>query len=202
MGRDGRDGRDSFRIDPSDPTSATIEELVATVSGDAKHTKLTGTITFRAQGGNVMVDTVVDGLPKGEHGYHVHVYGDCSNLSAKSPGEHFDFRGGMGGHGDAHEPPAAGSGSGAASAPATTASHIVGNLGELNADDKGHAAATMAVDTRLRPLVGRSVVIHERRNDESQPDGAAGDPIACGVIGIANPDDKASASTSTSTEPK
>ena len=45
MGRDGM-----FRIDPSDPNSAMVEELVATVSGDAAHKDIKGKVTFRMQG--------------------------------------------------------------------------------------------------------------------------------------------------------
>lgn len=214
MGHDmGRDA--NFRIDPSDPNSATVDELVATVSGDPAHKDIKGTVTFRMQGGNTLVDTQVAGLPKGEHGYHVHVYGDCSDLSTKSPGEHLDFHAGMGGMGGAtgsNMPSTtggtagtvAGSGSGSTmpkSMDTTTTgmadasgSHIMGNLGQLTADASGSATGSRTVDARLRQLLGRAVVIHEKANDDTKPDGAAGTPIACGVIGIANPAAKASAS--------
>jgi Cu/Zn superoxide dismutase len=221
MGRG--EGRDNFRVDPSDPNSAPVEELVATVSGGPKHKNIQGVVTFRMQGGNTLVDAKVDGLPKGEHGYHVHVFGDCSALDAKSPGEHLDFHAGMGGMGGppgSNMPPSTtggavgtlagtgtgtgigtGSGSGVPKSLHTTATdmagtdgtHVMGNLGELQPDASGHAAASRTVDARLRQLLGRAVVIHEKGNDETKPDGAAGDPIACGVIGIANPAAKASA---------
>ena len=71
----------------------------------------------------------------------------------------------------------------------------MGNLGQLDADASGHATGSRTVDARLRQLLGRAVVIHEKGNDDTKPDGAAGTPIACGVIGIANPAEKASAST-------
>jgi Cu-Zn family superoxide dismutase len=199
MGRDG-----NFRIDPSDPNSAMIDELVATVSGDAAHKDIKGTVTFRMQGGNTLVDTQVTGLPKGEHGYHVHMYGDCSDLGTKSPGEHLDFHAGMGGATGSNMPSTMGTGSGSGSAmpmntPATdmadaSGSHVIGNLGEFEADASGHASGSRTVDARLRQLLGRGVVIHEKGNDDTKPDGAAGAPIACGVIGIANPAAKASAS--------
>jgi Cu-Zn family superoxide dismutase len=207
MGRDG-----NFRVDPSDPNSAMIEELVATVSGDATHKDIKGTVTFRMQGGSTLVDANVDGLPKGEHGYHVHVFGDCSDLTTKSPGTHLDFHAGMGGMGGpngSNMPPStpggtvamagSGSGSGSAMPMGTTdmvdasGSHVMGNLGELTADASGHATGSRTVDARLRQLLGRAVVIHEKGNDDSKTDGAAGTPIACGVIGIANPAEKASA---------
>jgi Cu/Zn superoxide dismutase len=254
MGR-GEMGRDAmFRVDPSDPNSAMIEELVATVSGDPAHKDIKGTVTFRMQGGSTqggsmqggttLVDTQVSGLPKGEHGYHVHVYGDCSDLATKSPGEHLDFHAGMAGMGGttgSNMPnttggtvgTTAGSGTGMgtntttatgtatcttgtgtstgmASGSGTTGSnsmgttstdmvdangsHVMGNLGELTADASGRATGSRTVDARLRQLLGRAVVIHEKGNDDTKPDGAAGTPIACGVIGIANPAAKASAS--------
>jgi Cu-Zn family superoxide dismutase len=223
MGREM--GRDNFRVDPSDPSSAMVEELVATVSGGPKHKGIQGKVTFRMQAGTTLVDAQVDGLPKGEHGYHVHVFGDCSSLETKSPGEHLDFHAGMGGMGGttgSNVPSTSGgaagtlagtgsgtgmgtgmgtgSGSGvpksmdATATDAADGSHVIGNLGELVADSSGHASASRTVDARLRQLLGRAVVIHEKGNDDTKPDGAAGDPIACGVIGIANPATKPSAS--------
>jgi Cu-Zn family superoxide dismutase len=229
MGRDmgrgdmGRgEGRENFRVDPSDPNSAMVEQLVATVSGDPKHKDIKGTVTFRMQGGDTLVDAQVDGLPKGEHGYHVHLYGDCSDLAAKSPGEHLDFHAGMRGMGGptgSNMPSTAGGtvgttagtgtgtgmGSGSGAVPKSTdttatdmadasGSHVLGNLGELQPDASGRATGSRTVDARLRQLLGRAVVIHEKGNDETKPDGAAGNPIACGVVGIANPAAKASAS--------
>ena len=47
MGRDG-----NFRVDPSDPNSAMVEELVATVSGDATHKDIKGTVTFKPKQGD------------------------------------------------------------------------------------------------------------------------------------------------------
>jgi Cu/Zn superoxide dismutase len=69
--------------------------------------------------------------------------------------------------------------------------HVLGNLGELTGAEgqpatmRGSIAQLTGVN--LEGLVGRSVVIHEKGNDPNVPDGAAGTPIACGVIGMANP---------------
>jgi hypothetical protein len=65
---------------------------------------------------------------------------------------------------------------------------IHGNLGDIVAVEGQPATATAMVQdaTWSVSLLGRAVVIHEKGNDPTAgPDGGAGDPIACGVIGIA-----------------
>ena len=50
---------------------------------------VTGSLTFSeaTDGSGVLSVTVaVDGLPDGNHGYHVHTYGDISNPSGMSTG--------------------------------------------------------------------------------------------------------------------
>ena len=36
---------------------------------------------------------MVEGLPAGTHGYHVHMYGDCSSDDGTSAGPHLNFHG-------------------------------------------------------------------------------------------------------------
>lgn len=132
-----------------------------------------GVVRFEAQDVGVRVISDVWDLAPGEHGYHVHVYGDCTAEDANSAGPHFDFVG------DSDEPP-------------EEIHRITGNLGDLHAGPDGHAhdEAQVELATLRGPLsiVGRAVVVHARPNDPDQPpDGAAGPRIACGVIGIAPP---------------
>jgi Cu/Zn superoxide dismutase len=280
--------------------------LVATVTGTPEHASIRGTVRFVPTAQGVDLETSVEGLPPGAHAYHVHMYGDCSDATAKSPGPHLDFAtlGPVGAVGDRTRPSGhvvhpeqpkatadgqlvpnnstSGAPGGAPGADAadvatrgignpnaappnsrpetatrgtgmgsgdagnrgspgtpTTASNssagstthppgsppdstiggttggaagtsgapvagdpapghpmgagdrVLGNLGELVAKEGQavtmHASLPQLAGADLEGLLGRAVVIHEHPNDPNVPDGAAGTPIACGVIGVANP---------------
>lgn len=141
-------------------------EHASAVLRPTRSSKVRGTIRFEVVDGVVQVIADVKGLPKGKHAFHVHEYGDCSARDAKSAGDHFDFTG----HPMEHEK-----------------TMITGNLGELTARANGTAHVTaMVPDATLdgeSSIVGRSVVVHQKGNDETHPpDGAAGKRLACGVI--------------------
>jgi superoxide dismutase, Cu-Zn family len=71
--------------------------------------------------------------------------------------------------------------------------HHAGDLGNIDADDKGHAhversVAGLTIAGDRNPILGRAVIIHASEDDfTTQPTGNAGDRIGCGVIGIAKP---------------
>ena len=127
---------------------------------------LQGTVTFIQTPEGVRVQANLAGLTAGtEHGFHVHQYGDCSASDGTSAGGHFNP------HGADHAGPDA-------------ASRHVGDLGNSE-------ATYDRVDTQLAfegesSIIGRAVIVHGGIDDlSSQPSGAAGPRIACGVIGIA-----------------
>ena len=126
---------------------------------------LQGTVTFTQTPGGVRVQANLTGLTGTEHGFHVHQYGDCSASNGTSAGGHFNP------HGADHAGPFA-------------ASRHVGDLGNSE-------ATYDRVDTHLAfegesSIIGRAVIVHGGTDDlSSQPSGAAGPRIACGVIGIA-----------------
>lgn len=80
-------------VDPTAKDGRPVEHLVATVHGTPENPKIHGAVHFRRTGDTVSVTSDVQGLPAGEHGYHVHVYGDCSAPASKSMGPHLDFAG-------------------------------------------------------------------------------------------------------------
>jgi Cu-Zn family superoxide dismutase len=65
----------------------------------------------------------------------------------------------------------------------------VGDLGNIEADENGNAKLDV-VDSHLAfsgasSIIGRGVIVHEKADDMStQPTGAAGSRLACGVIGV------------------
>jgi Cu-Zn family superoxide dismutase len=131
---------------------------------------VTGTVTFTAVSEGVRVVADIQGLSPGSHGFHVHDFGDCSAPDATSAGGHYAPRG------MPHAAP-------------TDAARHVGDLGNVVADSTGVAHLDW-VDPLLRlngehSVIGRAVIVHANRDDlATQPTGAAGPRLACGVIGI------------------
>ena len=113
----------------------------------------------------------VKNLTAGRHGFHIHEYGDCSAVDATSAGGHFNPQNKP--HG----------------APDSAERHV-GDLGNIEAN-QACLAVTDFVDPRLslegpQAIIGRSVIVHAKADDlKSQPTGAAGARLACGVIGYA-----------------
>lgn len=134
--------------------------------------KVNGTILLKQQPGKpTLIVGKITGLAPGEHGFHIHEFGDLSN-GCESAGKHYNPDGVD--HGDLDE------------------GHV-GDLGNITADENG-VADIKIVAKRIdlagdRSVVGRAIVIHENRDDlgrggdeESLKTGNAGDRLACGVI--------------------
>ena len=113
----------------------------------------------------------IQGLKPGEHGFHIHEFGDMSDGCA-SMGGHYNPDGVD--HGDLEQ------------------GHV-GDLENVTANQDGIADFTI-VAKRVdlvgdRSVVGRGMVIHADRDDlgkggdaESLKTGNAGDRLACGII--------------------
>lgn len=155
-----------------------VEEGVTVLHGTKGNEDVRGTVRFIEMGnGQVKVIADVMGLDPGStHAIHVHEYGDCTALDATSAGGHYNPEG----HDHA--------------LPEETPTRHAGDLGNLEADDNGHARYTLVVDNisvagAKNPVIGRAVIVHEGVDQgmAEQPTGAAGPRIACGVIGIVKP---------------
>ena len=131
-----------------------------------------GVIWFTKVVGGVKVEGHINGLSEGAHGFHIHQFGDCSSSNGKSAGGHFNP------DGKEHGSPKA-------------AVRHVGDLGNISADSTGMAIFSFVDEvisfSGKRSILSRGVIIHEVADDlSSQPTGAAGSRLACGVVGIAN----------------
>lgn len=129
-----------------------------------------GKLVLRESAEGLVVDGTITGLAPGAHGFHVHDVGECTAPKFESAGGHFD---------PTKAPHAA----------PTAAAHHLGDLGNIEADAAGQAHVHAVVaDLSLTAgaagsVVGRSVVVHAKADDmKTQPSGASGDRIACGVI--------------------
>ena len=128
-------------------------------------------LLIQAPGTPTLIKGTITGLQPGEHGFHIHEFGDMSD-GCKSMGAHYNPDGVDHGHlGDGH----------------------VGDLGNITADENGQAKFTIRADRveliGERSVIGRGIVVHSDEDDlgkggdeESKKTGNAGDRLACGVI--------------------
>jgi len=128
----------------------------------------TGTVTFTMEEGGMRVVAHFEGVPAGEHGFHIHEMGDCSAPDASSAGGHFNPT----------SMPHAGP---------DAAQRHVGDLGNITADSTGMVHKEF-VDSQLtfegaNSILGKGLILHANPDDlTSQPTGNAGGRISCGVI--------------------
>jgi Cu-Zn family superoxide dismutase len=128
-----------------------------------------GIVMFEQQGEAVRVRGKITNLSPGEHGFHIHEFGDLSKADGTSAGGHYNPKG------TAHGGPG-------------SEEHHVGDLGNITAGEDGVASFDHTFKfLQLHHIIGRSVVVHAGKDDlESQPSGDAGPRVGVGVIGIAH----------------
>ena len=135
---------------------------------------ITGTVVFRETPQGTQIDVDLEGVPDGEHGFHIHKAGDLSE-GCKSACDHFNPTGVD--HGDIDN----------------------GHVGDMgNVTSKGTQIKTTLHSSQIQlrgpnSVIGRSVVLHadsddlgQEPNEESKKTGNSGSRIACAVIGINN----------------
>ena len=152
---------------PTTPAPAPSVAIAELHGGEGS--SIAGTVTFTQSGDAVTITANVSGVsPAGDHGFHIHEVGECSG-DFTSAGGHFAPEGHP--HGG----------------PGLPESHA-GDMGNISVGDDGVGALELtsnaiSVDPGPHSVVGRAVILHEKADDlESQPTGAAGGRLACGVI--------------------
>ncbi|MBC2602464.1 superoxide dismutase family protein [Puniceicoccus vermicola] len=160
--------------DASDSDAGNVKLLVAVVTPTAGN-DTSGTVYFAKSADGLKVWGTIKGLSPGNHGFHVHQYGDITAADGTSAGGHFN----------PHHQPHAG--------PDAKHRHV-GDLGNITANKDGVAEFSF-IDTKLsiqgaNSILGRGLIVHQGADDlTSQPTGAAGPRVGMAVIGVANPDD-------------
>ena len=146
--------------------TVTAEAVLSPTEGNS----VTGSVRFTATEDGVRVDGAITGLAPGSHGFHVHENGDCSAPDGTSAGGHY-----------------APSDSPHGGPDAVASNRHMGDLGNLEVDDTG-AVKFNFTDPVLAmegddSIIGKAVIVHAGEDDlTSQPSGAAGPRVACGVI--------------------
>ena len=156
----------------------------AVIKGTATDSKIEGWVTLTEVPEGLKVEAEVKNVsPTGKHGFHIHENGSCED-AGKAAGGHFNPDGVS--HGllekDGHEHAHAGD---------------LGNI-EIKEDGTGKLDALLAGASLTEGkynVNGKSVILHEKEDDFSQPTGNAGGRIGCGIIevetvGMATPDTK------------
>ncbi len=140
------------------------------VLSPTKDSKVHGVVTFTVEGDAVKISGKIEGLTPGEHGFHVHEFGDINSEDGMATGGHFDSDKHMHGAEDANE-------------------RHTGDLGNIKAGDDGVATIdkTDKVIKLSGPnsILGRGLIVHAKKDDFGQPTGNAGGRVAQGVIGVA-----------------
>jgi Cu-Zn family superoxide dismutase len=160
--------------DAGSPAAESTPAVEAVARLEAKSdSTLTGSATFVADGGMVTLTLEVQSTPAGEHAFHLHEIGDCSAADGTSAGGHWNPTGED--HGKWNVEP-----------------FHLGDVGNLIVGEDGTGSITLTTDLwsigtgEASDIVGRSVIVHAAADDfTTQPTGAAGGRIGCGVIELA-----------------
>lgn len=146
-------------------------EAVAMISS-ASGSTLSGEATFVDNGdGSVTFNLNVTGAAPGEHALHLHQNGDCSADDATSAGGHWNPA--ETDHGKRRESPEFHAGD------IDNMTVAADSTGSLSMVVKGWSVG--GVDSTN--VIGRAVIIHALADDfTSQPSGAAGARVGCGVV--------------------
>ena len=153
----------------SDSKMHTKSATAVVAGAGAMKDKVAGELTFTDTIDGVKVAGKISGLTPGKHGFHVHEKADLSDPKLAGAGGHFNPGKEKHGGPDSH-------------------AHHAGDLGNILADDKGVATVDgtfkgISIDGKENGIVGRSVIVHAKMDDEkTDPAGASGDRIAGGVI--------------------
>ena len=147
---------------PAKQANATIDAL--------SDSGVTGMAVFTQHGDQITLTVEIQGASPGLHGVHIHANGDCSAPDGTSAGGHWnptDVAHGKWGEGEFH----------------------LGDIGNITVGEDGTGRITLTTDLweigtgSDVDVVGKGIIVHADADDfVSQPSGAAGARIGCGVI--------------------
>jgi Cu-Zn family superoxide dismutase len=145
---------------------------IAEVKGTAANSPIQGTVNFEDTAAGLKVSAHLTGVPPGQHGFHIHEFGDCADMG-KAAGGHYN---------PMHMP------HGDVLKDGTHKAHV-GDMGNVTAGADGQVTLDVVLhDITLADsqytIGGRAIILHEKVDDFSQPTGNAGGRIACGPIVI------------------
>lgn len=155
-------------VQNTDNMAATIMVQLEPKSGS----NLSGNATFTQANGEVTLKATINGLSEGEHAIHIHETGDCSAEDGTSAGGHWNPTNERHGKwGDAE-------------------GYHKGDIGNFTVDANGVGMVEFTTDEWCigcgdpqKDIDGKALIIHDGVDDfTSQPAGAAGTRVGCGII--------------------
>lgn len=155
-------------ITPESPTPGDTESV--TVEMTNRQGGSAGVVHVMPAATGVQLHVQLTGLTPGEHGFHVHEQGECTPPAFESSGGHFAQEGQQHGLQNPQGP-------------------HTGDMPNLVANAGGAVDTTFTLDRlslqrgAANAVFGRALVVHAGADDyRTDPAGAAGDRVACGVI--------------------
>ena len=156
----------------STPAGKSIKEIRTTLTNSAGQPA--GTALFQQKKKGVEVKINLENMPFGEHGVHIHQNAVCEGPDFKSAGGHFNPDGKQHGY-------------------QNPMGHHNGDLpGNISIGEDHHRSAKfLLTNVTLQPGApnsllsngGTALIVHEKADDmKTDPSGASGNRIACGVI--------------------
>ena len=149
------------------------EKQANAIIGSSNDSGVTGMAIFTQNGDQITLTIEIQGASPGLHAVHIHANGDCSAPDGTSAGGHWnptDVAHGKWGEGEFH----------------------LGDIGNIAVGDDGTGSITLTTDLweigtgSDVDVVGKGIIVHADADDfVSQPSGAAGARIGCGVIVLA-----------------
>lgn len=143
---------------------------VANVQSTNPESKLSGTVEFEESKQGLKITGQFQNVPAGDHGFHIHQFGDCGDVGKKA-GDHYNPAGKPHGH------------------------ILKEGIDKVHAGDLGNVIAGADGKASINAIVpgltlsggqysvgGRAVILHEKKDDFGQPLGNAGGRIGCGTI--------------------
>ena len=135
---------------------------------------LSGSVVFKQDGDTVTMTAIISGLAEGKHAIHLHETGDCTAADGTSAGGHWNPTSQPHGKWGSAE------------------GFHKGDIGNFNVDANGNGTVNLTTDEWCigcgdanKDILNKSVIIHDGVDDfTSQPSGAAGTRVGCGVISM------------------
>ncbi len=152
--------------------SAWSATSTAIIKGTAPDSKITGTVTLTEEKGGLTVVAKVSNVPAGSHGFHIHAVGNCGDMG-KAAGGHFN-------------PDKSPHGLYPMDGPMKAMAGDMGNI-VVAADGTGDFSVFMpglTLNDGKYAVNGLSIILHEKKDDFSQPGVTPEARIACGIIEI------------------
>jgi Cu-Zn family superoxide dismutase len=145
-------------------------KATADVKGTAENSPIKGTVRMEDTPEGLKITAQLIGVPPGPHGFHIHEFGDCSEMG-KAAGGHYNPMNSP--HGNVLKD-------------GNHKAHV-GDMGNITASATGEASleATLhdiVLGNGKNTVGGRAIILHEKVDDFSQPTGNAGGRIGCGTI--------------------